>query len=152
MEMKSLIEIQKRNLQAKINTMGRLNEDCAKLMQQHEDIKREVKTFVDSLISNLETKKQLLFASLEHETKRFLETLTTQKTEIESEIRIIESSLKKADTILKRSTHAEVVQMKKSLKKIFQGAYQSRSKDRYLKKASCFSSCGKPKDVKHCKR
>ena len=113
MELKSLIEIQKHTLQAKINILGRLDEDCAKFTQQSEDIKRQVQTFVDNLIATIEAKKQNNIAAASDETKRFLETMTMQKTEIENEIKIIESSLEKADTILKRSTHAEVVQLKK---------------------------------------
>ena len=145
MELKSLIEIQKHDLQAKINTLGRLNEDCAKFIQRREDIKRQVQKFVDNLISTIEAKKQNILAAANDETKRFLETLTTQKTEIENEIKIIDSSLEKADTILKRSTHAEVVQLKKSFEEIFKGTNQSQPKDRYPEKRPVLSFVENPK-------
>ena len=90
--------------------------------------------FVDNLIATIEAKKQIITAAADDETKRFLETITTKKKKIESEIKIIESSLEKADTNLKRSTHAEVVQLKKSIKEIFQGTNQSQPKDRYPEK------------------
>ena len=144
MELKSLIEIQKHNLQAKINTLGRIDEDCAKFTQQSEDIKGQVQKFVDNLIATIEAKKQNIIAAASDETKRFLETLTTQKTEIENEIKIIESSLEKADTILKRSTHAEVVQLKKSFEEIFQGT-QSQPKDRYSEKLPALAFVENPK-------
>ena len=144
MELKSLIEIQKHTLQAKINTLGRLDEDCAKFTQQSEDIKGQVQKFVDNLIATIEAKKQNIIAAANDETKRFLETLTTQKTEIENEIKIIESSLEKADTILKRSTHAEVVQLKKSFEEIFQGT-QSQPKDRYSEKLPALAFVENPK-------
>ena len=89
--------------------------------------------FADNLIATIEAKKQNILAAANDETKRLLVTLTTQKTEIENEIKIIESSLEKADTILKRSTHAEVVQLKKSFEEIFQRT-QSQPKDRYPEK------------------
>ncbi|PFX12753.1 E3 ubiquitin-protein ligase TRIM71 [Stylophora pistillata] len=76
-------------------------------------------------------KKQNIFTKVDDETKRFLKTLTTQKTEIESETNIIEASLEKAGTFLKRSTNAEVVQEKKSFEKIFQEADQSQPQDRF---------------------
>ena len=145
MELKSLIEIQKNDLQAKINTLGRLNEDCAKLIQQSEDIKKQVQTFVDNLIATIKAKKQNIILAADEETKRFLGTLTTQKTEIESEIKIIESSLEKADTILKRSTHAEVVQLKKSFEEIFKGTNQSQPKDRYPEKRPVLAFVENPK-------
>ncbi|PFX12755.1 E3 ubiquitin-protein ligase TRIM71 [Stylophora pistillata] len=63
LEMKSLIKTQRRDLQEEINTMGRLNEDCAKLIQQSNDIKREVQTFVDNLIATIEAKKQNIFTA-----------------------------------------------------------------------------------------
>ena len=144
MELKSLIEIQKHNLQAKINTLGRIDEDCAKFTQQSEDIKGQVQKFVDNLIATIEAKKQNIIAAANDETKRFLETLTTQKTEIENEIKIIESSLEKADTILKRSTHAEVVQLKKSFEEIFQGT-QSQPKDCYPEKLPFLAFVENPK-------
>ena len=128
-EMKSLIETQRRNLQAKINTVGQLNEDYAKLIQQGEDVKRDVQRFVDKLIATVEGKKQNIFASVENKTKKSLETLTTQKTEIEHQIKIIESSLEKADKHLTRSTNAEVVQLKKSLETIFEGVDQNQPVD-----------------------
>ena len=134
MELKSLIEIQKHDLQAKINTLGRLDEDCAKFKQQRDEIQSQVQKFVDNLIATIEGKKQNIIATADDEMKRFLETLRTQKTEIESEIKIIKSSLEKAETILKRSTHAEVVQLKKSIKEIFQGTNQSQPKDHYPEK------------------
>ena len=144
MELKSLIQIQKNDLQAKIDTLGRLNEDYAKLIQQNDDIKRQVQKFVDNLIATIEAKKQNIILAVDDETKRFLETLATQKTEIESEIKIIASSLEKADTILKRSTHAEVVQLKKSFEEIFQGT-QSQPKDRYSEKLPALAFVENPK-------
>ena len=145
MELKSLIEIQKHDLQAKINTLDRLNEDCTKFIQRSEDIKGQVQKFVDNLIATIEAKKQNIIAAANDKTKRFLETLTTQKTEIENEIKIIESSLEKADTILKRSTHAEVVQLKKSFEEIFQGTHQSQPKDRYPEELSVLAFVENPK-------
>ena len=144
MELKSLIEIQKYDLQAKINTLGRLNEDCIKFIQRSEDIKGQVQKFVDNLIATIEAKKQNIIAAASDETKRFLETMTMQKTEIENEIKIIESSLEKADTILKRSTHAEVVQLKKSFEEIFQGT-QSQPKDCYPEKLPFLAFVENPK-------
>ena len=133
-EMQSLIETQSRNLQAKKNTVGQLNEDYAKLIQQGEDVKRDVQRFVDNLIAAVEAKKQNMFAAVENQTKKSLETLTNQKTEIERQTKIIESSLEKADKLLTRSTNAEVVQLKKSLETIFEGVDQNQPVDRDLQK------------------
>ena len=114
-EINSLVETQKRNLQAKIATVGQLDEDYAKLVQQGEDVKRDVQRFVDKLITTVEAKKEHIFAAVENETNG---TLTTQKTEMERQIKAIESSLERADQLLTRGTNIDVVQLKQLLERI----------------------------------
>jgi len=88
-------------------------------------VKRGVQRTVDKLIANIEAKKQSIFAEVEDATKKSLETLTSQKTEIEHQIEVIKSSLDKADKVLKRSANPEVVQVKKSLETILEGVDQT---------------------------
>ena len=123
-EMKSMIETQRRNLQAKLTAVSKLNEDHAKILQRGEEVKRDVQRTVDSLIANIEAMKETIFAAVDDQTRKSLESLTTQKTEIENQIEVIKSSLDKADKVLKRtSTNAEVVQVKKSLETILKGVH-----------------------------
>ena len=124
-EMKSMIETQRLNLQAKMTTVSKLDEDYAILKQQCEDVKRDVQKTIDNLIANIEGKKQSIFAAVEDRTTKSLENLASQKTEIEQQIEVIRSSLDKADTVLTRSTNAEVVQVKMSLESIFEGVDQT---------------------------
>ena len=123
-QMKSLIENQRRNLQAKMNAISQLDEDCAQLIQQSEDVKRDVQTFVDNLIAVIEANKNNVFSAVEIETNKSLEHVTKRKTEIERQITVIKSSLEKADKLLTRNTNAEIVQLKKSLDTIFEGVDQ----------------------------
>ena len=130
-QMKSLIENQKQNLQAKMNAVSQLDEDCAKLIQQAEDVKRDVETFVDNLIAAIQAKKQNIFSAVEKETSQSLERVTKRKTEIERQIAVIKSSLEKSDKLLTRNTNAEIVQLKKSLDiMIFEGVDQTEPTDR----------------------
>ena len=124
-EMKSMIETQRRNLQAKMNAVSKLDQDYVKIIQRSEEVKRGVQRTVDNLIANIEAKKQTIFAAVEDQTMKSLENLTTQKTEIENQIDVIKSSLDKADKVLTRSTNAEVVQVKKSLEAILEGVDQT---------------------------
>jgi len=124
-EIKSMIETEKRNLQAKLTAVSKLDEDYAKIIQRGEEVKRDVQRTVDNLIANIEAKKQTIFAAVEDQTKKSLESLTTQKTEIEHQIEVIKSSLDKADKVLTRSANAEVVQVKKSLQTILEGVDQT---------------------------
>ena len=129
-QMKSLIENQRRNLQAKMNAISQLDEDCAKLIQQGEDVKRDVQTFVEHLINVIEANKKNIFSAVEKERNKSLERVTKRKTEIERQITVIKSSLQKADKLLTRNTNAEIVQLKKSLDTIFEGVDQTEPTDR----------------------
>ena len=124
-EMKSMIETQRRNLQAKMNAVSKLDQDYVKIIQRGEEVKRDVQRTVDNLIANIEAKKQTIFAAVEDQTSKSLESLTTQKAEIENQIEVIKSSLDKGDKVLTRSTNAEVVQLKKSLEAILEGVDQT---------------------------
>ena len=126
----SLIENQRRNLQAKMNAISQLDEDCAKLIQQGEDVKRDVQTFVDNLIAVIEANKKNIFSAVEKETNKSLEHVTKRKTEIERQMTVIKSSLEKADKLLTRNTNAEIVQLKKSFDTIFEGVDQTEPNER----------------------
>ena len=128
-EMKSFIEKQRHNLRAKMNAVSRLDGECATLIQQGEDVKREIQTFVDNLIAVIEANKKNIFAEVEKETNKSIESVTRQKTEIERQMTAIKSSLEKADKLLTRSTNAEIVQLKKSSDTIFEGVHQIEPTD-----------------------
>ena len=129
-EMKSFLENQRCNLQAKMKTVNQLDEEFAKLMQQGEDVKRDVQRFVDNLVAVIEAKKQNILSSLEKETRRSLDLVTERKTEIQRQITAIESALENTDKLLTRSSNAEIVQLKKSLDTIFEGVAQTQAIDR----------------------
>jgi len=124
-EMKSMIETQQRNLQAMMNAVSKLDEDYAKIIQKGEDVKRDVQRTVDNLIAKVEAKKQTIFAAVKDQTRKSLENLTLQKTDIGHQVEVIKSLLEKADKVLTRSANAEVVQVKKSLQAILKGVDQT---------------------------
>ena len=128
-EMKSFIDKQRHNLQAKMNAVSRLDEKCARLIQQGKDVKREIQTFVDNLIAVIEANKKNIFAEVEKETSKSIESVTRQKTEIERQMTAIKSSLEKAEKLFTRSTNAEIVQLKKSSDTIFEGVHQIEPTD-----------------------
>jgi len=128
-QMKSVVESQRNNLKAKKNAIRQLDEDYAKLVQQGEDVKRDVQNIVDNLIAVIEEKKQKIFSAVDNQTSKSLESLAKRKIKVEEEIAVIESSIEKAENLLTRSTSAEVVQLKKSLEIIFEGVDQTESID-----------------------
>ena len=125
LEVKSVIERQRHNLEAKKNVLTQLDEDYAKMIQQNEIVKRDAQRFADNLIKSIQAKLQNIITSVENQTKKSLESLTAKRGEIERQISVLESSLNEADKLLKRSTTAEIVQLRKSMPTIFQGGNQT---------------------------
>ena len=121
LEIKTVIETQRHNLGEKMNVVAKLDEDYAKVIEQNETMKDNVQRFADELIKTIKAKMQNVIDAMENQTKKSLESLTAKRGEIQQQISVIESSLEEADKLLKRSTTAEVVQLKKILQTIFQG-------------------------------
>ena len=121
LEIKTVIETQRHNLDEKMNVVAKLDEDNAKVIQQNENLKGDVQRFADGLIKTIQAKMQNVIDGIENQTKKSLERLTAKRDEIQQQINVIKSSLEEADKLLKRSTTAEVVQLKKTLQTIFQG-------------------------------
>ena len=125
LEMKAVIETQRQNLEAKMNIVTHLDEDCAKMIQQGDIIKRDVQRFADILIKTIQAKVRSVITTVEGRTKESIESLTAKRNEIQKQIYVIESSLKEADKLFQRSTNAEVVQLKKTLQTIFERVDQT---------------------------
>ena len=125
LEIKSILQTQREGLDAKLNVIAQLDEDCAKLIQQSEIARRDVQRFADGLIKTIQAKMKNIITAVENQTKKSLESLKAKRSAIQQQINATESSLEEADKLLKRSTTAEVVQLKKSLQTIFQGSTQT---------------------------
>ena len=115
LEINTVLQTKREGLNAKLNVIAQLDEDCAKVIQQSEIARRDVQRFADGLIKTIQAKMQNLIATVENQTKRSLESLRAKGSEIQHQVNVTESSLEEADNLLKRSTTAEVVQLKKSL-------------------------------------
>ena len=149
LEIKTVIETQRHNLDEKMNVVAKLDEDYAKVIQQNENLKGDVQRFADALIKTIQAKMQNVIDGMENQTKKSLERLTAKRGEIQHQINVIESSLEEADKLLKRSTNAEVVHLKKTLQTIFQGVHETKPfvHDRSSLKAFVFVENQKMLDV-----
>ena len=125
LEIKAVIETQRQNLEAKMNIVTHLDEDCTKMIQQGDIIKRDVQRFADNLIKIIQARVQNIITTVESRTKESIESLTAKRNDIQQQIDAIESSLKEADKLFQRSTNAEVVQLKKTLQIIFEKVDQT---------------------------
>jgi len=94
-------------------------------------VKRSVEQFAETIFQVIDTKKQDIINEVENQAKKSLQRLETKKSEIEDEVKMSEATLGKAETFLKRSASAEIMQQNKLLNKIFQEEVgQENSADR----------------------
>ena len=125
-EMTALIQEERQNLQDEMNLITQLDEEYAKLIEQSENVKRNVDRFTDDLIETIQAKRQNIIAAVENETTKSSESVASTKTEIQQKIAMIESSLEKADKLLTLSINAEVGQLKKSLAVILEEVQKAK--------------------------
>ncbi|XP_068713780.1 E3 ubiquitin-protein ligase TRIM71-like [Montipora foliosa] len=129
-ELAGLIQTPRDNLHAKVKMVTQIDEEYAQLVQRREDTLRAVDVFVDNLMRRLQEESQNIKAAVENESKKSLESLTTEKTVIQEEIKKIELALEKAEKLLTKSTDAEVVQLKKPLQTILERVAQVKPVER----------------------
>ena len=134
---KNMIESQRQSLEIKMSAMSQLDEDLAKLLQDSDDITKTIQRFADSLVSVIEVKKQSALQFLENHTKKGVDSITEQKTNMANQIKVMQSSLEKADKLFAYSRDSEIIQLKSSLDNIFEGGDHTQapdmdSKDRLL--------------------
>ena len=119
-EAKSVIESQKEKAQKIRNKIFQVDQNCAKIQQQIANVKRSAQQFADNMIAVIEAKKEEIFNAAENQGKQSLQRLGIQKSEFEQQAQKTETGIKKAEALLERSTSAEIAQLDKTLKTIFQ--------------------------------
>ena len=110
LRVKSAIESQRKRAQTKRSKITKLDESLSEVQEQAARVKRNVQEFADSIITAIEAKKQEIFDDVERRTKASLQEIGKQKEEIEEQARRHESEIKNTETLLKRSTSAELMQ------------------------------------------
>ena len=73
-------------------------------------VKRSAQQFAESMIAVIEAKKQEIFSEADHEAQLYLERLRIQRIEIENKVKMVETAVGKSETLLQRSTNAELAQ------------------------------------------
>ena len=129
-ELAGLTQTPKKTLKAKMKIVTQIDEEYAQLVQRSEDMLRNVDIFVDNLMTRLQEERQNIKAAVENEIKKSLESLTSKKSAIQQDMKEIESALEKAEKLLKQSTDAEVVQLKKPLQTILERVGQVKPVER----------------------
>ena len=114
----SAIESKKAKLQKMRNKISKIDEDCHNINAKVAKVKRSAQQFAESMIAVIEAKKQQIFTEADHEAQQSLNRLREQRIEIENKVKNIETAVGKSETLLKRSTNAELAQIDKTLSTI----------------------------------
>ena len=118
LRVKSAIESQKKSAQTKRSKITKLDESLSEVQEQAARVKRNVQEFADSIITTIEAKKQEIFDDVERRTKASLQEIGKQKEEFEEQARRHESEIENTETLLKRSTSAQLMQPNELMDKI----------------------------------
>ena len=129
LQVKSAIESHKENAQQKRNKRTRLDETCIRIEEQAAAVKRNVHRFAENLNSVVEAKKKEILNKVDIQVKQSVERLRTEQREVDSQVKLIETGIEKTETLLKRSTSAEIVHIDEaSLNAIFQNEVSDEGK------------------------
>ena len=109
LRLESLLESQKEKALQKRNMITRLQSECNEIKEQVSCVKKSAQNLVDNLMRVIQAKKQELFKEVEDKAQQSIERLVEQQSDVENELQLIEKSIEKTETFLKRSTNAEIV-------------------------------------------
>ena len=118
LQVMSAIESRKAKVQKMRNKISKIDEDCHNIEAKVAKVKRSAQQFAESMIAVIEAKKQEIIAEADHEAQQSLQRLRVQRIDIENKLKNIETAVGKSETLLKRSTNAELAQIDKTLSTI----------------------------------
>jgi len=118
LQVKSVIESQKQKAQLKRNKIAMLDESCIRIQEQAAIVKRDAEKFAEMMTTLIEAKKKEIFKKVEAAAEGSLECIVIHKSEIEHQVKMSETAIEETETLLKRSTIAEIAQLAKSFNTI----------------------------------
>jgi len=120
LRMKGFVESQKKAIQQKKNAIAKIEQNCHKIQEQVGKVKRDVEAFSDNIIAAVVAKKEEIFFEVENQAIETLQRQGIQKSEIEQQLKTMNASVGRTETVLKRNSSAEVIECNQSLNNLFQ--------------------------------
>ena len=130
LRVKSAIESQRKRAQTKRSKITKLDESLSEVQEQAARVKRNVQEYADSIHAAIEAKKLEIFDDVERRTKASLQETEKQKEEIEEQATRCESEIEDGETLLKRSTSAQLMQPNELMDKILKEENFQEDSDR----------------------
>ena len=117
-QVKSVIETRKKNIEHKKNEIADLERQCNRIEARGNAVKRDIHKSAEDMIAIIETKKKEMLSKAEKLIKESLQCVRTQQREVQRQVKLLETAVEKAESLLKRCTNAEITQLDKSLKTV----------------------------------
>ena len=114
-QVKSVIETQKKNIEHKKNVIADLERQCNQIEARGNAVKRDIHNFAQNLVAVIEIKKKEMLNKADKQIKESLGCVRTQQCEVKRRVERLETAVEKAETLLKRCTNAEITQIDTSL-------------------------------------
>ena len=130
LKVKSAIESQKKRAQTKRSKITKLDESLIEVQEQAARVKRNVQEYAVNIHAAIEAKKLEIFDDVERRTKASLQKIERQKEEIEEQAIRYESEIEHGETLLKRSTNAQLTQPNELMDKILKEENYQEDSDR----------------------
>ena len=128
LRIKSAIASHRKRAQTRRSKITKLDERLSEVKEQAARVKRNVQEYADSIIVAIEAKKLEIADEVERRTKVSLQKIRKQKKDFEEQARRHESEIENTETLLKRSTSAQVMQPNELMDKILKEEnYQEKS-------------------------
>jgi len=116
----SVIKSLKEKAQEKRSELSELDENSIEVQVRIADVKSQAQATADQLIAIIEARKQDIFNTVDNQAKETLDRLALKKGEVENQVKMIESAIEETETILRRSSSAEILGFNETFDTILQ--------------------------------
>ena len=108
--------------------LEKFNQKSMEVLAHVTDVKSQVQTDVDQIISIIQARKKTVFDAVDEQAKKSLETLSQKKGKVENQVKIIESAIEQTESLMKRNFSTEILGFNETFDKILQeqGTHENR--------------------------
>lgn len=110
-KIKEAIISQKQYVTETTRKINEISQNCVKIHQEVLNAKQRMEDFVTIIKEIAEAKRQEVLKKVDEQAKEALDRLENQKCELEGEVRVIKKAIERSETLLKRCTNVEIVQL-----------------------------------------
>ena len=128
-QIKSTIKSLKDKALEKRKKVEKINQKSIELQSKVADVKSQVRSFVDQIIAIIEARKQDVFAVIDNQAKKSLESLSQKKDEVDKQVKLIESAIEQTETLLKRNFSTEILGFNETFDSIIQEQSTQENRD-----------------------